>query len=1091
MAFNYFQGAAGLYQYINDNFLHAPSVDLGRDSIKCLAELMLAQAQECFLEKVVMEKKRGALPSKISAQASFMYKDVYESMTNHAALIQQFDKSWSLLVQVKSKYFAAMAQYHKSMQCEDEDQFGELVARLQAAELLAMEANKLAATFNSSYPTFCTLGDDYFFTYCRASNAVSPAEDKTDKGSFWSRITAAAAETVAENNSSSTMLEATRLLLAKVTDGKAVAIKDNDVVYHEVIPDFETLSPPEKLQAVKPISFADLCSGGASEIPKIVGPDIFAKLVPMQVHEAHSLYSEEKAKLLRLEENKILEADEEMSATLESMDLVKTLDQLKRLSKSNTLDEYHILPGHVAEWHGEVVRVEDLKESLGQMEQAKQRARGMISSIGLLLDEETRDCEAMRLKFMDWPQQPSVNFNGSIRQELKRHRETMDRAGETDKQLQSRWQEVRNDVETLRRPMREIETYYVNFIASGHAHDAKVANILDQDLTEPDGVLGEQLQIEKLNQLVTRIKTLKTERKDAFEDLRVKLHKDDISALLLLNRNRESELFETELAKFKPLSQKIDNNISLHERLLQELSMEYDVLVKDSIGLKTIEGRERKRVELMNRWKKSIATWKECREGVKRGSTFYQDLMGRIERTSEEAKSFARQRAEERNALSVKMQSEAAEKGQQALREQLEKLRLSSKSLVSEESSEVGSIKATAPPHSPSTSLPHVPSEVKSPIVTSPTLPPKPVMPPKPAAAYHPRPAQPAYQFWPEPAQPQSDVYTQPRPRAAHQQRPDSGYTQPQVAYQPRPETGYQPQPETGYNQPRPRAAYQPRSEPVYQPRPNSVYTQLRPQATYQPRPEPLYTQPRPQATYQPRPEPVYTQPRQQATYQPRPEPLYTQPRPEYRPMTSSGSLPSPYQPYGYQDYQRPMVPPKPGALGGPPPPVPQIPPEMTPQMRPYEPYQSAGYRYSQSEQPPAMYGQYDYPRPQVPVRYQQPYQPASYGYSNQAPQQQAYPPQQQSYASPQQQAYPPQQSNYPIQQSNYPLQQSNYPLQQSNYPPQQYLPHQSSFPPQQSSDFPQQSNYPPGQWASQEYANQPPGYTGDTLQPRQNILLD
>lgn len=33
--------------------------------------------------------------------------------------------------------------------------------------------------------------------------------------------------------------------------------------------------------------------------PAVTGPDIFAKLVPMAAHEASSLYSEEKAKLLR------------------------------------------------------------------------------------------------------------------------------------------------------------------------------------------------------------------------------------------------------------------------------------------------------------------------------------------------------------------------------------------------------------------------------------------------------------------------------------------------------------------------------------------------------------------------------------------------------------------------------------------------------------------------------------------------------------------------------------------------------------------------------------------------------------------------
>ena len=45
----------------------------------------------------------------------------------------------------------------------------------------------------------------------------------------------------------------------------------------------------------------------------VAGPDIFRKLVPMEAHEASSLYSEEKAKLLR----KMSGAIEEKNKNLE------------------------------------------------------------------------------------------------------------------------------------------------------------------------------------------------------------------------------------------------------------------------------------------------------------------------------------------------------------------------------------------------------------------------------------------------------------------------------------------------------------------------------------------------------------------------------------------------------------------------------------------------------------------------------------------------------------------------------------------------------------------------------------------------------
>ena len=46
--------------------------------------------------------------------------------------------------------------------------------------------------------------------------------------------------------------------------------------------------------------------------PELSGPDIFQKLVPMSAHEASSLYSEEKASLLRRTVSEITEKNEEL-----------------------------------------------------------------------------------------------------------------------------------------------------------------------------------------------------------------------------------------------------------------------------------------------------------------------------------------------------------------------------------------------------------------------------------------------------------------------------------------------------------------------------------------------------------------------------------------------------------------------------------------------------------------------------------------------------------------------------------------------------------------------------------------------------------
>jgi hypothetical protein len=91
-----------MYTYINDNFLHAPSTDLSRDTVKLLSQLMLAQAQECFLEQSIGLKKTPAFIAKLAAQAGWIYGNIVENMSD---LISRnvFDRSWLTVCQVQHK----------------------------------------------------------------------------------------------------------------------------------------------------------------------------------------------------------------------------------------------------------------------------------------------------------------------------------------------------------------------------------------------------------------------------------------------------------------------------------------------------------------------------------------------------------------------------------------------------------------------------------------------------------------------------------------------------------------------------------------------------------------------------------------------------------------------------------------------------------------------------------------------------------------------------------------------------------------------------------------------------------------------------
>ena len=69
-----------------------------------------------------------------------------------------------------------------------------------------------------------------------------------------------------------------------VVEGKKKAAKnENEFIYHEEVPDKDSLADVKGASLVKGISFS-------VNDPDVSGPDIFGRLVPMKAHESASLY---------------------------------------------------------------------------------------------------------------------------------------------------------------------------------------------------------------------------------------------------------------------------------------------------------------------------------------------------------------------------------------------------------------------------------------------------------------------------------------------------------------------------------------------------------------------------------------------------------------------------------------------------------------------------------------------------------------------------------------------------------------------------------------------------------------------------------
>lgn len=497
-AFHYFQASAGMFQYINDNFLHAPSEDLSRETVNMLSELMLAQAQECFLESSLREKTKDGLIAKLASHTAWVYGNLVDSLGDAVTRGVGIDKSWITLCQIKQKFYAAIAQEHKAAACESEAKYGECVGRYGAAEAAAKEAVKLANNVTSTL-----LSSNH-------ANGTVP----TEGGNAIQELCKNLAATCGERFTAST--------------------RDNDMIYHETVPQESILTPIDRLKAVKSIPIVELY--GPEEMKKIIGADLFSKLIPISVHESASLYSEEIAKLLRSENEKCDIAKAELNASLDYMKLPGSLSKFKNQKQSTqSLDNYASPPSEVKSWADQVASEERRSSSVGDLLNTlttlRTRARQGLDEASLNLDKEMRECEQGRVKYGDqWNQPPSGPLTTEFRHDINNHRHTLDGASQSDSQLLNKYETVRRNVDILKHggQSHELERAYAECLSvlanGGNGKQDAGVNLLDIDTSTPDDKQGNlNEKVHRVESIIEKLRKIQSDREDTFRDLKDKV----------------------------------------------------------------------------------------------------------------------------------------------------------------------------------------------------------------------------------------------------------------------------------------------------------------------------------------------------------------------------------------------------------------------------------------------------------------------------------------------------------------------------------------------------------------------------------------
>ncbi|KAH3981932.1 hypothetical protein HBI25_061700 [Parastagonospora nodorum] len=676
-SYHSFQASAGMFTYINENFLHAPSTDLSRETVKTLIAIMLAQAQEVFLEKQIADGKKVGLLAKLASQAAVLYSQAVEGAQEN---VQNaiFEKVWLLVCQIKSHYMTSVAQYYQALADDDANAHGVAICRLQVAEQSAKDASRAANSFPSSAPANSNLASD----------------------------------------TGSILAEMAKKHVSNVQEKLAELSKDNDYIYHQGIPNEASLTPIAKMPAAKAIPVSELYQG--QDIQRIIGPDIFQKIVPLAVTESASLYDEEKAKLIRAESERVEVANDEMAASLDYLKLPDSLNVLR-----GGMDQDMMVDNDFRKWCEDLAGHQPFGAAFDQLNNDKATISTMLDASMKQLDMEESVCEKMRSKYgAEWTQQPSSRLTATLRSDIRNYRGAIEEASTSDAQLYSTFRQCEADFDEMRSAGEtdEADVLYSRAMVKAGASKGKSprpaeGNLIDDDIDDGPTVAD---QIGAVEDLLRKLNLVKKERTQILKDLKEKVHSDDISNVLILNKkaiaNQESQLFKAELEKFRPHQNRILQANHKQASLLKELTRTYSDLLKDKrvrSEQSKYEAFSRQRNTVMTKYRRVYQSYNDLEAGLMRAQNFYSEMKETVSSLQKNVETFVQNRRGEGGQLLSRIEqnksTQGADQEQQRLKELMDRMSMDPSNSGSPVSAGGGRKKSVPPPLSSTTGY-HLPS---------------------------------------------------------------------------------------------------------------------------------------------------------------------------------------------------------------------------------------------------------------------------------------------------------------------------------------------------------------------------------------------
>ncbi|KAI1292180.1 Tyrosine-protein phosphatase non-receptor type 23 [Halotydeus destructor] len=564
-ACRHFQCASWAFEQIRDNPAGNKSKDLSHDLLSFLARVMIAQAQECILEKSMLDNKQSSITAKIAAQVCEYYNnsllmliqaslnDSYGSIVDVVG--SKLFKEWKKFVELKISYYNAVCNLFMGMSCEDQQKMGERLTWFKTADEKVKDCAKIAKEI-----------------------------DKRD------------------------VVESITFLTDYLRGKLDNAQKENDMVYHEIVPTNDKLVAVKGVSLVKPIAFT-------ISDPDICGSDIFRKLVPIECHETASIYTEEKDQLMRSVRQKIASKNEALETYMSSLQLRKDTIRPK---VSDVPDELIEICAAMSTRDNPVEIIEKLLSNLDSVSNEVGSILKQCRDKILKDESEEKNHKALFGK-------PSTRVLTELESELKKHEDAHMKATKSNALVKHNFK-------------RHVDDMHVISDSTGKS----LNNVLPTatDIQVDSSILSE------LEKLVSKVDEMKGQRSVLENQLRESILKDDVLAKVVSHSKGDlDEIFDSELKKFEKHVSLIDQNLAAQENILKALTK---ANARYAETRKAVKQREKERQERVQQLIVAYEVYQDILDNAEKALQFYPKFKVMIEKTASEISSAIRHRQEER-----------------------------------------------------------------------------------------------------------------------------------------------------------------------------------------------------------------------------------------------------------------------------------------------------------------------------------------------------------------------------------------------------------------------------------------------------------